>query len=774
MGELLWNFMEAQVVNLRERLGEDQAKVYYYKFLLKFFLPALGFEMEKAGLFDFTNAQINLHIDHICKRFSQADFFDTYAEFEEQARNLPVGACAADLERRERIATLKSIFCEELHMLVKEGEGKSFRFLHQDFRDFFAAVHLLNEIEMGKANGKRIPEGMKERCLGCYVRRMMGEIDGEHYAKPYVVKGEGWRSDINRGNRLHGLVDCCRGKFDEDVGYAVWNVVSTWQEVRGELSGADLSRLDLSRVPLNGVMCCRLYGEVGGRYLAAKFDGARVPETNLFPQGHLNRVNSAVYSPIGDKIVSASLDGTVKEWDATTDECIRTLAGRIFSVYSVVYSRDGEKILSSSDNTIKEWDVATGECVQILAGHTNVVNSAVYSPIGDKILSASADQTVKEWDAATGKCLHTLEGHTNVVSSAVYSPAGDKILSASWDYTFKEWDAATGKCLRTLAGHTFFVSSAVYSLGGDKILSASYDQTVKEWDVATGECLRTLEGHTEVVNSAVYSPAGDKILSASYDQTVKEWDAATGECIRTLAGQTGTVNSAVHSPGGDKIVSASYDQTVKEWDAATGKCLRTLGGHTSWVKSAVYSPGGDKILSASADQTVKEWDAATGDCIRTLAGHNGAIISALYSPAGDKILSASYDHTVKEWDAVTGDCIRTLAGHNGAIISAVYSPAGDKILSASWDCTFKEWDTATGECLKTHRMEDYPDLPEYYSEKTLNKKLNFSGSIIYFLLSTRNQEYRILLNIPGLSSQGCSFKHLEKKAAGLKKCRNNL
>ncbi|NIM11095.1 MAG: NACHT domain-containing protein, partial [Candidatus Aminicenantes bacterium] len=316
VGELLWNVMEAQVGNLGERLGEDREKVYYYKFLLKFFLPALGFEMEKAGLFDFTNAQIKGHIDFICKRFSQDDFFNAYGEFDEYVENLPLGEGAHDVERRKRAAKLKRIFCEELHMLVKEGE--SFRFLHQDFRDFFAAMHLLNEIEMGMADGGRIPEVMKDRCLSYFVRRMMGEIEEEHYAKPYVVEGEGWKSDIDKGNKLHGLVDCCRGKFGEEVGYAVWNVVSTWQEVRGELSGAYLSRLDLSRVVLNGVRCSRLYGGIGGRYLAAVFDMSRVHERNLFPRGDREFVSSAVYNAAGDKIVSPTYDYTVKEWDAAT------------------------------------------------------------------------------------------------------------------------------------------------------------------------------------------------------------------------------------------------------------------------------------------------------------------------------------------------------------------------------------------------------------------------------------------------------------------------
>lgn len=64
-------------------------------------------------------------------------------------------------------------------MLVKAGE--SYRFLHQDFRGFFAAVHLLNEIKMGMADGRRIPEGMKEQGLSVYVRRMMGEIESSEW-----------------------------------------------------------------------------------------------------------------------------------------------------------------------------------------------------------------------------------------------------------------------------------------------------------------------------------------------------------------------------------------------------------------------------------------------------------------------------------------------------------------------------------------------------------------------------------------------------------------
>lgn len=71
-----------------------------------------------------------------------------------------------------------------------------------------------------------------------------------------------------------------RGCFDDNVGYGVWNVVQTWTQVRGELSGMDLRNLDLSLVPLNGVICSRFHRE---GYLAACFDGIKKVTGKLYP-----------------------------------------------------------------------------------------------------------------------------------------------------------------------------------------------------------------------------------------------------------------------------------------------------------------------------------------------------------------------------------------------------------------------------------------------------------------------------------------------------------
>jgi hypothetical protein len=173
---------------------------------------------------------------------------------------------------------------------------------------------------------------------------LVGEIEGEHRCKPYLVKEEGWKIDIDKENRLHRMLDLCRGKFGirEEVGFAVWNIVTIWKEVRGELSGADLSNLDLSGLILNGVICCRFNED---RYLAAVFDDSQIHERNLLPQGHSSDVRSAVYSPDGENILSASGDKTIKKWDAGTGAYVKTMAGHTRHVSSAVYSPDGKKII---------------------------------------------------------------------------------------------------------------------------------------------------------------------------------------------------------------------------------------------------------------------------------------------------------------------------------------------------------------------------------------------------------------------------------------------
>jgi dipeptidyl aminopeptidase/acylaminoacyl peptidase len=98
-------------------------------------------------------------------------------------------------------------------------------------------------------------------------------------------------------------------------------------------------------------------------------------------QGHSNRVRSAVFSPDGRRVLTAS-------------------GGLIFS----------------EDNTARLWEAESGKLLATFQGHTNSVSSAVFSPDGRRVLTASNDSTARLWEAESGKLLAAFQGHTDVVT----------------------------------------------------------------------------------------------------------------------------------------------------------------------------------------------------------------------------------------------------------------------------------------------------------------------------------------------------------------------
>ncbi|CAE7528971.1 RACK1 [Symbiodinium natans] len=344
---------------------------------------------------------------------------------------------------------------------------------------------------------------------------------------------------------------------------------------------------------------------------------------------HTDGISSLAFAEDGERLLSASRDGTLRLWELTGDvekirelgESSKVLRGHRGPVSCVAMSRDGKHAVSSSwDTTLKYWSLDTGRCLRTFKGHEGHVNCVCFSAADDmEFLSVSSDRTARCW-ATTGSELGRLKDpdcaccHDDWITAVAHVP-GDfttkKAVTCGWDRQIRVWDSGARTILSVLpCMHTAAVHAVEISPDGSLLASGGRDGTVLLWDVQETKLLLALEvGHC--VNALVYNPM-QYWLAVATDEGVEVWELEQKSRMALLTpgpAAAGSIATTLRWTPQGKSLLVGYSTGVVE--VYKQRVLRLLmlgeiGGDNTGVENEETALHSQQLIDKAAELTAKD------------------------------------------------------------------------------------------------------------------------------------------------------------------------
>jgi WD40 repeat protein len=417
------------------------------------------------------------------------------------------------------------------------------------------------------------------------------------------------------------------------------------------------------------------------------------------PLKHASWIQSALFTPEGQQILSATYDGTIRLWDLTNASPALVFATGA-SLNQAYLSPDGQSLLTvGSTDPPCLWRAKTGERVAILEGSGS--NWAEFSPDSQRLITAGIGRPDQIWDTTTGQLLFRLP-HKGEAICPHFSPDGKRVVTSPARTSVQFWDAQSGQPVGEELPHPDPISWMALSSDGRSLATGAAgaaEGIIRIWDLQTGRLACEPLNHGD---RAQFSADGQRLFTTGTQARLWNLRTARLAAAPVLAG--GLDNGLFFgqlSGDGRRFVTANWvERCARVWDLSTGLPITPRLEHEGFVVSAQFSPDGQWIVTAALDKTARVWEAVTGRLLRRLK-HEADLRFAQFSPDGQRILTVTGgsppDGRVEIWDAQSGLPLATLQADH--VICAQFSPDDRRIVTVADKGRASLWDSRTGALL---------------------------------------------------------------------------
>jgi WD40 repeat protein/beta-lactamase regulating signal transducer with metallopeptidase domain len=296
-----------------------------------------------------------------------------------------------------------------------------------------------------------------------------------------------------------------------------------------------------------------------------------------------------------DKIMTASIDGTIRTWDAATGRQTQSLDYGDW-VRSIAVSPDGQQLVANvTDDTIRLWDLKADKEIYRLPGHRryggSVMRAIAFLEGGKQFCSFGPDFYLRVYDTRRGKAVQEFrieppgavlptEGEedddierTSVSFDTKFTPDG-KYLSLDLANKIFFYESLTGKLSFALDHTGGWIGSQSFSPDGQRLLTCAWasqakgkEETATLWNLQTKKVEVTIE-MPDGIGPVCFSPDGKRFAVVGNDDRPRSKVTIyklNGEVVATLSDVPRRIKEMSFTADGQGLITALDDGTLLVW-----------------------------------------------------------------------------------------------------------------------------------------------------------------------------------------------------------------